>query len=129
MSKPFDVDLKQWLDGAGFHPANTELKQLGHEVTRKLVAQLGVQLHYVLPAGRDKSLAFTALEEVLMRANRALALGGGPDPEKVTEGSLRGILADGTLGDGVLPEDPRIAEYKADQRAPSGISVEETDRP
>jgi hypothetical protein len=114
---PRDVNLDEWLDGIGFHPANSELKQLGHEVTRKLVAQLGVQLHYVLPPGRDKSITFTLLEDVLMRANRALAVSGGPDPEKVTEGSLRGILADGTLGDLALPEDPRIEEYKADQRA------------
>lgn len=111
-----DIDLTQWLDGVGFHPANTELKQLGHEVTRKLVAQLGVQLHYVLPASREKSLAYTHLEEVLMWANKALAIGGGPDPDEVTVGSLRGILADGTLGDAVLPEDPRIEQYKAQQR-------------
>lgn len=112
----FDVNLDEWLSGVGFHPANTELKQLGHEVVRKLVAQLGVQLHYVLPPGRDKSLTFTALEDVLMRANRALAIEGGPDPERVTAGSLRGILADGSLGDAKLPEDPRIEQYKAEQR-------------
>lgn len=111
-----DIDLDGWLDGIGFHPANTELKQLGHEVARKLVAQLGVQLHYVLPAGRDKSLAFTALEDVLMRSNRALAIHGGPDPENVTAGSLRGIIEDGTLGDAKIPEDPRIEQYKAEQR-------------
>lgn len=110
-----DIDLNDWLNGVGFHPANTELKQLGHEVTRKLVAELGVQLHYILPAGRDKSLTFTALEDVLMRANRALAIQGGPDPERVTAGSLRGILEAGTLGDAALPEDPRIDQYKAEQ--------------
>lgn len=50
-----------------------------------------------------------------MRANRALALGDGPD-YGVTVGSLRGVLTDGSLGDAIIPEDPRIEQYKAEQR-------------
>lgn len=114
-----DIDLRQWLDGIGFHPANTELKQVGHELARQLVALLGTHLHMLLPAGRDKSLAFTHLEDVLMRANRALALGDGPPPTVVVEdakallANLKEILSQ--LGSG-LPDDARIEAYKAAQR-------------
>lgn len=108
--QPRDVDLDQWLDGIAFHPANSARKQLGHEAARQLVADLGRMLHGLLPAGRDKSLAFTALEDVLMRANRALALGDGP----------RDDLDDSTLerlaSHGPLEEDPRVTAYKAEQR-------------
>lgn len=115
-----DIDLAEWLDGVGFHPADTELKQLGHETVRRLIAELGVRLHYILPPGRDKSLVFKLLEDALMRANRALAICGGPDPERVTAGSLRVLIDGGTLGDAVLPEDPRIGEYKAEQLRRAG---------
>jgi hypothetical protein len=112
MNTPRDVDLADWLDGIGFKPANTEAKQLGHEAARQLVGRLGQTLHYLLPPGRDKSLTFTHLEDVLMRANRALALGGGPN-EEATLGSIGAIIEEmGVL----LPEDPRIEQYKAEQR-------------
>jgi len=111
---PRDVDLAEWLDGVGFKPADTEPKQLGHEAARNLVAQLGAVLHWLLPAGRDKSLTFTHLEEVLLRANRALALGGGPlsgDVEQLSH------LAKLVLVAGVrAPEDPRVETYKKLQR-------------
>lgn len=75
---PRDVNLDDWLDGIGFHPADTVAKQVGHQAAREYIANLGAVLHELLPAGRDKSIAFTLLEDVLMRTNRALALGGGP---------------------------------------------------
>lgn len=103
-----DVDLNAWLQGLGFHPANTEVKQLGHEAARRLVAELGVTLHQILPPGKDKSIAFTALEDVVMRANRALATNGGPN-EHVTANQLNLVLDRLTTE---LPEDPRIGEYK-----------------
>jgi hypothetical protein len=115
-----DIDLDDWLDGIGFHPANTEAKQLGHELARTLVGNIGSALHEILPAGRDKSLAFKLLEDVLMRANRALALGGGPvrqDPEAVAS-MKRAIDSSPTE----LPQDPRIDEYKANQRARGDLS-------
>ena len=114
-----DVSLVQWLDGVGFHPADTELKQLGHEAARLLVALLATHLHQMLPPGRDKSLVFTHLEDVLMRANRALALGGGPklgvslDALREMVDALKATLA--KLGSAV-PEDARIGDYKAEQR-------------
>jgi hypothetical protein len=76
-----DIDLNEWLNGLESHAADTERKQLGHKVVRQLTREFGEFLHIILPPGRDKSLAFTELETVLMRANRALAIGGGPNEE------------------------------------------------
>ena len=124
--QPRDIDLKEWADGVGFHPANTPLKQAGHEAARNLVMLLATHLHQLLPPGRDKSIVFTGLEEVLMRANRALALGGGPragvelEPSPGHDG-LSALLSDTkeilAQLNADVPEDPRIADYKADQLA------------
>lgn len=119
---PRDVDLAEWLDGIGFHPGNTELKQRAHEFVRLLAALHGTHLHQLLPAGRDKSLAFTHLEDVLMRANRALAIGGGPRDSVMPEMLNRAIEdAKRVLADleSVVPYDPRIAEYEQEQRGES----------
>lgn len=107
---PRDVDFDGWLDGIGFKPANTTRKQQGHEAARQIVAETGRLLHGLLPAGRDKSLVFTALEDVLMRANRALALGGGPHDD-MDDIALH-MLANG----GPLEKDPRLISYEAEQR-------------
>lgn len=109
----YEVDLPAWLKGLGFHPADTEVKQLGHEAARRLVAELGVTLWQMLPPGKDKSILFTLLEDVTMRANRALAVNGGPKPE-VTAEHLHLVLDRLTTE---LPEDDRITEYKAEQIA------------
>jgi len=116
-----DVNLAEWLNGIGFHPANTEAKQLGHEVARNLVAQFGAVLSWLLPAGRFKSLAFTELESVLLRANQALATGGGP-----VSGDLDALRELATLRlvhgiDVSLPSDPRIEAYKAEQRGEEAV--------
>lgn len=118
MSQPRDVDLAEWLDGIGFHPADTSLKQTGHELARSLVALVGTHLHQLLPGGRDKSLAFTHLEDLLMRANRALALNGGPR-ESVALDDAQALLAELQRAQALigarLPEDPRIEQYKQEQ--------------
>jgi hypothetical protein len=110
---PRDVDLTEWLDGIGFKPANTETKQLGHEYARTVVAGIGASLHDVLPPGRDKSIVYTLLEDVLMRSNKALAVGGGPLADADVTEMRRVVDAYGDM----LPHDPRIAEYEADQLA------------
>lgn len=108
---PRDVDLESWLDGIGFKPADTVAKQVGHQVAREYVANVGAVLHEVLPPGRDKSLVFSLLEDVLMRANRALALGGGPvDQSDGAIAALQQAVADSPMQ---LPRDHR---YEADQR-------------
>jgi hypothetical protein len=111
---PRDVDLNEWLNGVGFQPANTKGKQIGHAAAREFIANLGVVLHELLPPGRDKSIAFTLLEDMLLRANRSLALGGGPakqDEEYLTWLEKR---IDGSPVD--LPRDYR---YEAEQRGES----------
>jgi hypothetical protein len=105
-----DVDLADWLDGIGFHPADTRRKQVAHEAARQRVADLGEDLHRFLPPGRDKSIVFTLLEDVLMRANRALAVGGGPTDVETD------VQLEAYAQNGPLTPDPRIEQYKAEQR-------------
>ncbi len=111
MSEARDVDLGEWLDGIGFKPANTELKQQGHEAVRQVVANLGAVLHPLIPAGRDKSVAYKLIEDVLMRLNRALAIGGGPVQFPGVERYLEDLL-----NSGPLEPDPRVDAYKREQR-------------
>lgn len=117
MLTPRDVDLDAWKNDAAFHPADTPLKQLGHELVRRAVVGLGELLHWLLPAGRAKSLVYTHLELVRLYANMALASGGGPallyGDEVYTEAAVAAALRD---YEGVsIPEDPRIAQYKDSQ--------------
>ncbi len=44
---------------------------------RKAFAKLAVEVHRVVPAGRNKSIAMTHLEDAAMRAIRGLAHDGG----------------------------------------------------
>lgn len=44
-----------------------------HERVSELCLQLATELNDLMPAGRNHSLALTALEDVRMRANAALA--------------------------------------------------------
>lgn len=126
-----DVNLGEWFNAAAFHPADTELKQLGHEAARRLIGEIGTSLWHTLPPSREKSLVFTLLEQVRHYANQALAVHGGPG-EHVTVEHLRALL-DNLIVE--MPEDPRIEEYKAAQRgeepdaAPAAFSVTWTPNP
>jgi hypothetical protein len=114
-----DVDLADWLDGIGFHPANTELKQVGHELARSLVALVGTHLNMLLPPGREKSLVFTHLEEVLMWGNKALAVHDGPKPSVALEDAqalLTELRQAQQMIGATLPRDARIEQYEAEQR-------------
>jgi hypothetical protein len=117
-----DVHLDEWLDGIGFKPANSLRKQLGHEAARQQIAEVGRLLHGLLPPGRDKSLVFTLLEDVLMRANRALAIGDGPNATLETD-VLQRLAAHGPL-----EQDPRVEDYKAEQRGEASAAVQEMER-
>jgi exoribonuclease R len=55
-----------------FHKANAE-RQLEHEAIRSRCRDLAETLNDLLPEGREKSLAMTHLEEVMMWANAAIA--------------------------------------------------------
>lgn len=122
MGRPaYDVDLDGWKNRSAFHPANTRLKQLGHELARKSVVHLGELLHWLLPAGPEKSIAFQRLDEVRLYANMALAVNGGPREmaasEEYTEAAVAAALRDYERVE--LPGDPRIKEYEAGQRGES----------
>lgn len=56
-----------------FHPATTPRKQGQHEHVRRMCLDLSLDLDSLLPDGREKALAITHLEEVMMWSNAALA--------------------------------------------------------
>lgn len=56
-----------------FHAANTEEKRDAHTSVRQNCRQLADFLNDRLPEGREKSLAITHLEDVMMWSNAALA--------------------------------------------------------
>jgi hypothetical protein len=96
---PDSYGFGAWLRRIGYHPAATPRQQLAHETVRALIGDLGARLDYLLPhasipqpgRGDEKTQVFDLLVDVLVRANRALAVEGGP-PENVTTGSLRAML-------------------------------------
>lgn len=120
---PRDVDLGGWLNQLAFHPANTKAKQLGHEYVRSVMAGVGAALHDVLPPGADKSVVYRLLGEVVMYANRALAVGGGPmNADETTLHTLRAAVDQANVLFETISEDFRQdsrvqREYKAEQVA------------
>jgi hypothetical protein len=59
-----------------FHPATTDEKRDAHTSVRQQCRQLADALNAQLPEGREKALAITHLEEVMMWGNAALARSG-----------------------------------------------------
>lgn len=58
----------------GFHPARNDKDKTEHLQVRILFQETALELERLLPDGREKSLAHTALQEASMWANAALAL-------------------------------------------------------
>lgn len=56
-----------------FHPARDEEKRNAHSSVRMLLASVASDLNGRPPEGREKSVAFTKLEEATFWANAALA--------------------------------------------------------
>jgi hypothetical protein len=68
-----------------YPPADAETME-AHGLLRELAKAHAKAVMDLLPAGREKSLVMTALEEALMWANAAIARNGGPAPHiQITE--------------------------------------------
>lgn len=59
-----------------FYPASGPARQADHAQVRKLCGDLAQSLNDVVPDGREKALAMTKLEEVMMWANAGIARQG-----------------------------------------------------
>lgn len=68
----FGLDIEEVF---GFHPA-TEITGPIHNELRQLCKELAYQLQNHLPESREKSLALTKLQEVMMFSNAAIAIHG-----------------------------------------------------
>lgn len=73
----FVLDQSEIENRFGFHPATDETREL-HQTVREAFVSLGVELAGLLPEGREKSLAFTALQEASMWSNAAIACNLAP---------------------------------------------------
>ena len=72
MNAPRDIDPADLANRFMFHPA-TEITGPKHDVWRAKCFELAAHMVATLPAGREKSLAVTALEECMMWGNAAIA--------------------------------------------------------
>ncbi|WNM74093.1 hypothetical protein SEA_NERGAL_2 [Mycobacterium Phage Nergal] len=64
-----------------YHPATTPARQAQHEAVRAACKRLAHALDRIVPPGRHKSLALTAVEEAMHWANAAVACQVAPPPE------------------------------------------------
>lgn len=62
---------ERFFTAAAGNPPTAEQKDLVAEL-RRVIVDLGALIEEQVPNGRNKSLALTALEDVQMRANRAI---------------------------------------------------------
>lgn len=67
------MDAKDIAHRFAFHAATTEEKRDAHTSVRQHCRELADFLNERLPEGREKSLAMTHLEEVMLWGNAALA--------------------------------------------------------
>ncbi len=79
-------------------PAPTDQQKLDVAKLRELIVQLGTAIEDRIPEGRNKSLALTALEDVQMRANRAIF--APAEPRAFGSGGSSGSSAGPVLGGG-----------------------------
>jgi hypothetical protein len=67
------MDTRDLDNRFAFHPASTQNRQDDHSAIRVECRGLADFLNDRLPEGREKSLAITHLEEVMMWSNAAIA--------------------------------------------------------
>lgn len=56
-----------------FHPVKSEADKVAHEEIREKLREVAHFINTMVPEGREKSLAITALEESMMWANAGIA--------------------------------------------------------
>ena len=66
----FQLDM---LNRFSFHPAKDDVTKQAHETIRNQCLKLTSYIDGLVPDGREKSLAITHLEEVMMWANAGIA--------------------------------------------------------
>jgi hypothetical protein len=64
---------KQIENNFKYHPPKNQEKALAHETVRNECRHLANTLDTLLPESREKSLAMTKLEEVMMWSNASVA--------------------------------------------------------
>lgn len=67
------MDINELTDRFTFHPATTAERREAHEDVRALCRDVALELNELVPDGREKSLAITHLEDVMMWANAGIA--------------------------------------------------------
>lgn len=71
LRKPSEAELRKRFF---YHPPRDAVAVSAHEAVSELTYGLAIELVKVCPQGRNLSLALTALEDVRMRANAAIAV-------------------------------------------------------
>ncbi len=92
-----------------YHPATTDAVRDAHAQMRASCLSLAGQLDVLLPEGREKSLAITNLEQVMMWANAAIARHGAPrpaTPEQARDALAAPVLTGDTSPDAVAEPQP-----------------------
>lgn len=69
------------LNRFNYHPPKDDRTRIKHEIIRKTMFNAAVEVAHLCPDGREKSLAFTKLEEAMMWANAAIARNPVPEQE------------------------------------------------
>ena len=72
MTAPRGIDTADLNNRFMFHPSNETTGPL-HDQVRSLCLAVAFELNKLVPDGREKSLAITALEECMMWSNAGIA--------------------------------------------------------
>lgn len=67
------MELQDIQKRFNYHAPKHEDTKQSHEEVRNRCKSLAIALNLIVPEGREKSLAFTKLEEVMMWANAGIA--------------------------------------------------------
>lgn len=67
------MNIEDLYNRFNFHPAKDENTKVQHETIRSACLELAELINETVPEGREKSLAVTHLEEVMMWSNAGIA--------------------------------------------------------